>query len=79
MVGSNRIKGHLREGKGVLKGSVRYRQNSKLRDAIIPTPCQRGVDGKETKTGTPYWNSAMAWQYVETMSGSLFIFLFHCS
>ena len=31
---------------------------STLRDAIIPTPRQRGVDGEETKTGTPYWNWA---------------------
>jgi hypothetical protein len=30
--------------------------HSKLRDAIIPTPRQRGVDGEETKTGTSYWN-----------------------
>lgn len=35
--------------------------HSKLRDPIIPTPCQQGVDGEETKTGTPYWNSATAW------------------
>ena len=27
--------------------------HSTLRDAIIPTPCQQGVDGEETKTGTP--------------------------
>ncbi len=30
MVGSNRIKGHLMEVKGVLKGSVRYRQEKTL-------------------------------------------------
>ncbi len=53
--------------------------HSKLRDAIIPTPCQQGVDGEETKTGTPYWNSATAWQYVKTMSASLLIFLFQWS
>ncbi|MEE8301576.1 MAG: transposase, partial [Candidatus Tectomicrobia bacterium] len=29
--------------------------HSKLRGAIIPTPRQQGVDGNETKTGTPYW------------------------
>ena len=32
--------------------------HSKLRDAIIPTPRQQGMDGEETKTGTPYWNWA---------------------
>jgi hypothetical protein len=32
--------------------------HSKLRTAIIPTPRQQGVDGDETKTGTPYWNWA---------------------
>jgi hypothetical protein len=32
--------------------------HSKLRAAIIPTPRQRGVDGEETKTGTPYWHWA---------------------
>jgi hypothetical protein len=32
--------------------------HSKLRDAIIPTPRQQGVDGDEAKTGTPYWNWA---------------------
>ena len=32
--------------------------HSKLRDAIIPTPRQQGVDGEEKKTGTPYWNWA---------------------
>jgi hypothetical protein len=31
---------------------------SKLRDAIIPTSRQQGMDGAETKTGTPYWNWA---------------------
>jgi hypothetical protein len=32
--------------------------HSKLRAAIIPTPRQQGVDGDESKTGTPYWNWA---------------------
>ena len=32
--------------------------HSKLRDAIIPTPRQQGVDGEEAKTGTPYWHWA---------------------
>jgi hypothetical protein len=32
--------------------------HSKLRAAIIPTPRQQGVDGEETKTGTPYWDWA---------------------
>jgi hypothetical protein len=32
--------------------------HSKLRPAIIPTPRQQGVDGEQTKTGTPYWNWA---------------------
>src|SRR5262249_30425791 len=32
--------------------------HSKLRDAIIPTPRQQGVDGEAKKTGTPYWNWA---------------------
>jgi hypothetical protein len=32
--------------------------HSTLRAAIIPTPRQQGVDGDETKTGTPYWNWA---------------------
>ncbi len=32
--------------------------HSKLRATIIPTPRQQGVDGKQTKTGTPYWNWA---------------------
>ena len=32
--------------------------HSKLRTTIIPTPRQQGVDGKETKTGTPYWDWA---------------------
>jgi hypothetical protein len=31
---------------------------SKLRDTIIPTPRQQGVDSEEAKTGTPYWNWA---------------------
>ncbi len=31
---------------------------NKLRATIIPTPRQQGVDGDETKTGTPYWNWA---------------------
>jgi len=29
-----------------------------LRDAIVPTPPQQGVDGEATKTGTPYWKWA---------------------
>ncbi len=32
--------------------------HSTLRDAIIPTPRQQGVDGEEKKTGTPYWDWA---------------------
>ena len=32
--------------------------HSRLRAAIIPTPRQQGMDGEETKTGTPYWNWA---------------------
>jgi hypothetical protein len=32
--------------------------HSKLRAAIIPTPCQQGADDEETKTTTPYWNWA---------------------
>jgi hypothetical protein len=32
--------------------------HSKLRDAIIPTPRQQGVNGDETKTRTSYWNWA---------------------
>jgi hypothetical protein len=32
--------------------------HSKLRAAVIPTPRQQGVDGDESKTGTPYWNWA---------------------
>jgi hypothetical protein len=32
--------------------------HSKLRSAIIPTPRQQGVDGEQTRTGTPYWNWA---------------------
>ncbi len=32
--------------------------HSKLREAIIPTPRQQGVDGDEAKTGTPYWSWA---------------------
>jgi hypothetical protein len=32
--------------------------HSKLRAVIIPTPRQQGVDGYESKTGTPYWNWA---------------------
>ena len=31
-------------------------ENSKLRDAIIPTPRQQGVDGEEAQTGTPSWS-----------------------
>jgi len=29
--------------------------HSALREAIIPTPRQQGVDGEETPRGTPYW------------------------
>src|SRR5213594_4394658 len=29
--------------------------HSALREAIIPTPRQQGVDGEETQRGTPYW------------------------
>jgi len=32
--------------------------HSKLRDAIIPTPRQQGVEGEEAKTGTPFWSWA---------------------
>ena len=32
--------------------------HSKLRAAITPTPRQQGVNGDETKTGTPYWHWA---------------------
>jgi hypothetical protein len=32
--------------------------HSTLRDAIMPTPRQQGVDGEETATGTPYWSWA---------------------
>jgi hypothetical protein len=32
--------------------------HSKLRAAIIPTPRQQGIDGEQTKTGTPYWDWA---------------------
>jgi hypothetical protein len=32
--------------------------HSKMRAAIIPTLRQQGVDGEETKTGTPYWHWA---------------------
>jgi hypothetical protein len=31
---------------------------SKLRDAIIPTPRQQGVDGEEAPTGPPSWSWA---------------------
>jgi Putative transposase len=31
---------------------------STLREAIIPTPRQQGVDGEEAKTGTPSWSWA---------------------
>jgi hypothetical protein len=30
--------------------------HSTLRDAIIPTPRQQGVEGEEAKTGTPFWS-----------------------
>jgi hypothetical protein len=29
--------------------------HSRLREAIIPTPRQQGLDGEEAHTGTPYW------------------------
>ena len=29
--------------------------HSRLREAIIPTPRQQGLDGEETQTRTPYW------------------------
>ena|SRR5262252_3131446 len=32
--------------------------HSTLQDAIVPTRRQQGVDGEETKTGTPYWKWA---------------------
>jgi hypothetical protein len=32
--------------------------HSTLREAIIPTPRQQGVDGEEAKTGTPSWSWA---------------------
>src|SRR5206468_5756442 len=32
--------------------------HSTLREAIIPTPRQQGVDGEEAKTGTPPWSWA---------------------
>src|SRR6266566_2647099 len=32
--------------------------HSKLRDTIIPTPRQQGVEGEEAKTGTPFWSWA---------------------
>ena len=32
--------------------------HSKLREAIIPTQRQQGVDGKEAQTGTPAWSLA---------------------
>ena len=32
--------------------------HSALRNAIIPTPRQQGVDGEETPRGTPYWTWA---------------------
>jgi hypothetical protein len=35
-----------------------FAPHSKFRAAIIPTPRQQGVDGEETKTGTPYWHWA---------------------
>jgi hypothetical protein len=30
--------------------------HSKLRDTIIPTPRQQGVNGEEAHTGTPHWS-----------------------
>ena len=32
--------------------------HSTLREAIIPTPRQQGVDGEEATTGTPPWSRA---------------------
>jgi hypothetical protein len=32
--------------------------HSQLREAIIPTPHQQGVDGSEANTGTPRWSRA---------------------
>ena len=32
--------------------------HSTLREAIIPTPRQQGVDGEEAQTGTPSWSWA---------------------
>jgi hypothetical protein len=32
--------------------------HSTLRAAIIPTPRQQGIDGKASKTATPYWHWA---------------------
>ena len=32
--------------------------HSTLRAMMIPTPRQQGVDGEETRTGTPYWHWA---------------------
>ena len=32
--------------------------HSALRHAIMPTPRQQGMDGEETKRGTPYWTWA---------------------
>ncbi|MEC4670930.1 MAG: hypothetical protein VST66_03500 [Nitrospirota bacterium] len=44
MVGSNRIKGHLMEVKGVLKGSVRYRQMGGATFAVcVPTSRLSGI------------------------------------
>jgi len=32
--------------------------HSHLRESVIPTPRQQGVDGADTPTGTPYWHWA---------------------
>jgi len=32
--------------------------HSHLRESVIPTPRQQGIDGKETPRGTPYWTWA---------------------
>jgi hypothetical protein len=32
--------------------------HSTLREAVIPAPCQQGVDGEEAKTGPPSWSWA---------------------
>jgi hypothetical protein len=41
-----------------LEGNNVPRLPGKLRDTIIPTLRQQGMDGAEAKTGTPYWSWA---------------------